>query len=523
MKWLTRLNPFRKRGPSAQELVQFAANWEAGMQRMQRGTYDAAQTPADLENYWANTDNFDADSANSPNVRDTLRSRSRYEMANNGYADGIAQTYSTDLVGVGPQLRMQTGSPKFNEMVELSWFLWCRAAKFRRKLWCMAHAKHGDGEGMGVLRVNKRLKHPIPLDIVLYESEEFASPYLSFDGEGIDGIPKFDEFGNPTFYERRLKHPGSTNGIGFGNDTELIPADRVLHWFKMRRPGQHRGVPECASTLNLGAIFRRGRNAQISTWEKIASWVVFLKTMFEPETAHAVTPLSAHNISHNMMTALPNSVEPVQLKSEQPGANYPEAHKLWLSEQARPKCMSYNKAACDSSGSNYSSGRLDFLPYYAMLDVDREDCNESVLDPTFEAWFDWAILIFGWLGGNPEAVGPGARVHTWDWPKHSAADVEAEANANRTKLESGQTFLPLVYVESGLDFEDELTKAATAYGITPDELRKRILDAQFPPAQQPLAAPNQGAIDKAVESTLRTLERRGSIPKANGNGVHIGN
>jgi len=102
-------------------------------------SYDAARE-GDLTNYWANADTFDADSANSKEVRQKLVSRSRYEIANNGYSDGIAQTKATHLIGCGPTLRMQTNSEGFNRMIEGQWHLWAKAIKFRRKLWTMAHA-----------------------------------------------------------------------------------------------------------------------------------------------------------------------------------------------------------------------------------------------------------------------------------------------------------------------------------------------------------------------------------------------
>lgn len=511
MSLLSRLlAPWRK--PSPRQMAEFTAQLAA---RLQRASYDAANTPDDLANYWANADAFDADSANSRSVRQTLVQRSRYEMANNGYADGIAQTYATDLVGVGPALRMQTQSTGFNQLVEFNWFLWCKAIQFRRKLWCMAHAKHGDGESLAVLRINRNVNHAIPLDIVLYETEQCQSGYNATNQEGrIDGI-EFDQFGNPIAYEFLRHHPGSSNTGLNSLDPERVPADMVLHWFKMRRPGQHRGVPECASTLNLGAVFRRGRNAQVSTWEKIASWTLFLKTMFEPDVAEAVTPMSSLDIQHNMMTALPNSVEPIQLKAEHPGANYPEAHKLWLNEQARPKNMPYNKAACDSSSYNYASGRLDHQTYYGNLDVDREDCNDLVLDRAFGVWFNMAVMRFGWLGGNPELISSGARVHTWDWPKHRVADVEAEANANRTKLESGQSFPHLVFAEAGLDFDDEVAKAAIAYGVTGDEVRSRLFNVLLPDKTQQAKT--------AIEPPANQPPATAAFSRHSSNGVHHAN
>ena len=80
--------------------------------------YDAAQSSPDFDNYWSNADARDADSANSKNVRARLVQRSRYEVGNNGYADGMVQTHANFVVGTGPKLRMKTRSAGFNAIVE---------------------------------------------------------------------------------------------------------------------------------------------------------------------------------------------------------------------------------------------------------------------------------------------------------------------------------------------------------------------------------------------------------------------
>lgn len=475
-----------------------------------QASYDAARTSDEYGNIWANADRFDADSAHSPLVRHTLIARSRYEINNNGYSDGIAQTYATDVVGVGPSLRMQTGSEGFNRLIETEWNRWSQAVKFRRKLWCMAHAKHSDGEGFGVLRRNPRINHPIPLDLVLHEAEQFQSPQKLLDPNQIDGLV-VDDFGNPLYYEMLRQHPGAINRQAFDWMPEKIPAEYVLHWFKMRRPGQHRAVPECASTLNAGAAARRWREATLAAAETAADFTLFLKTMMTPEDAATVAPMSTLDINKRMMTALPEGYEPFQMSAEHPTATYESFHKSLVNEQARPKSMPYNKAACDSSSYNYASGRLDHQTYYAALDVDREDCNDSVLDPAFEIWFNFAVMRFGWLGGNPDAVGQAARSHVWDWPKHRVADVESEANANQTKLKSGQAFHPQLFAEAGLDFEDELNKAAEAYAVPVEELRRRLLDTVLPIPQQMVrpsdqqAPPETPAAKQAAASVLNRL------------------
>ncbi len=444
-----------------------------------RATYDAAQTSDDFKNYWAAADSYDADSANTAAVRHTLIKRSRYEIGNNGYSDGIAQTQATDLVGVGPSLRMETGSEGFNRLVEIEFSRWMKATKFRRKLWCMAHAKYSDGEAIAVLRQNRRLKHPVAMDLCLYEAEQCQTPQLPFNEPGrIDGI-WFDEFGNPTFYDILPRHPGSTAGIERDLTPERVPADYVLHWFKLRRPGQHRGIPEAASTLNTGAASRRWREATLAAAETAADFSVFLKTAFEPDEVDQVSPMSTLDIQKRMMTALPLGWSAEQMRAEHPNTTYAEFMRSHISEQARPKSMPYNKAACDSSSYNYASGRLDHQTYFAGLDVDREDANDLVLDQCFDVWWPIAVRRFRWLGGNPEAIGPAASAHTWDWPTHQVADLKAEADSVDKRLRNGSLALTRYYSDQGKDFNDELAVMAKDFGLSEDEMRTILLTALF--------------------------------------------
>lgn len=470
-----------------------------------RATYDAARTTDEYRRIWENADAYDADSAHSKDVRHTLIQRSRYEINSNGYSDGIAQTYATDLIGCGPALRMQTGSDGFNRMIELEWYRWCKASQFRRKLWCMAHAKHSDGESFAAIGRNQKLRHRVRLDLQLYEAEQISTPLVPFDDPNyIDGI-KFDDFGNPLWFDVLKTHPGASTVLPFTLRPDRVPAANMLHWFRLRRPGQHRGVPECASTLNVGAAARRWRESTLAAAETAADFSLLLKTQFQPDSEEIqyATDFSQQEITKRMMTALPVGYEPFQMQAEHPTRQYEPLHKSLVNEQARPKSMPYNKAACDSSSYNYASGRLDHQTYYAALDVEREDCNDLVLDPLFESWFDLAVLSFGWLGGIPDAVSLGAREHIWDWPKHRVADVEAEANANETKLTSGQVFLHRLYSDAGLDLADEVTSAATAFGVDESEIQKRLLDITLPPPKQ--VEPKQPAANAATDAAIASL------------------
>jgi capsid protein len=436
--------------------------------------YDAAQTTDEFRNYWAAADSLDADSANSRGVRLRLMQRSRYEAGSNGYFDGMLKIHANYMVGVGPQLRMQTGSDAFNRMVEMAWFTWSKRVQLRRKLHTMARAKMQDGESFAILKSNPRLRNPVKLDLALVEAEQVTSPLLPFGMVGyIDGV-RFDEFGNPMWYDVLKYHPGSSF-FDAEKIAERVPAEYMLHWFAQERPGQHRGVAEMKSTLNTGAASRRWREATLAAAETAAEIAALLKTNMPPdELADVAAPFSSVDFVRRMMTTLPMGWDAVQMKAEHPNATYESFHRAQVSESGRPKCMPHNLAAGDSSAHNFASGKLDFTPYFIELDVEREDGNDLVLEPLFERWFDEASLRYGWT-----QIPDQYPLHEFDWPAHPVADEQAKASANETRLQTGAVTLTKLFTENGEDFDDVLVEMAEDYGVGIDEMRAILRNSIF--------------------------------------------
>jgi capsid protein len=179
---------------------------------------------------------------------------------------------------------MRTRNKNLNAMVESAWQQWSKAVQLRRKLWCMTHAKVQDGEAFGLLRNNPRLRAPVDLDIILIETEQVTSPrIIPYTAGYIDGI-RYDQFGNPISYDVLKHHPGGQFAWS-GTEFEQIPAKWMLHWFMMRRPGQHRGVPEFRSTLNVGASSRRWREATLAAAETAADYAAIIHTNLTPDGA----------------------------------------------------------------------------------------------------------------------------------------------------------------------------------------------------------------------------------------------
>ena len=261
------------------------AHWPAASGRSPRqpffsrlqAKYDAANTTLDNMKHWSRADGLSASSANSPEVRRTLRNRSRYEVANNSYARGITLTLANDVVGTGPRLQMLTTDDAANRFVEAEFFAWCEAIGLAEKLRTMRLARVADGESFGLLTSNERLDTPVNLDLRLIEADQVASPTLANDSARyIDGI-RFDADGNPTSYDILRHHPGD-DSFAYEEEYNTVPAAAVLHYFRCDRPGQIRGIPDITPALPLFAQLRRFTLAVLAAAETAAEFAGILYT-----------------------------------------------------------------------------------------------------------------------------------------------------------------------------------------------------------------------------------------------------
>lgn len=432
-----------------------------------RMSFDAARAGTELDAHFRHADSLDPDSSYQQEVRHKLIKRSRYEQGSNGIYDGIITTHCNMLVGVGPTLRMLTGNRGFNQLIEREFFKWMQQTQLRRKLWAMCHSRTGDGESFATIQTNPALPD-VQLDFQPIEPEQCQTPYGDFGKTGfVDGI-YYDEFNNIVAYDILPQHPGSSyqvqNQIPIKKD-----ASEVLHWFKLKRPGAHRGIPDCTSSLPVGAHSRRHREATVASAETAADISALIHSSLtgsaDPEP-DPQAPYTSIPTQKRMVMTLPMGWTATQMKGEHPNAQYVDFHRLQVSETARPLSMPYNAAACDSSTYSFASGKLDTLCYRAALDVERQDCNDLVLEPIFAEWFrEWRTL-------PDDAVDRRIIIpsHQWDWPAHPVIDEVAFATACGMNLASGIATFRGIQADLGRDYEDTLAiQAEDWFGDSSDE------------------------------------------------------
>jgi lambda family phage portal protein len=445
--------------------------WGAGTPRARRGRnvrlvrarYDAAVTNDDNRRHWANADGLSANAANSPEVRRILRSRARYEVANNSYAKGIVLTLANDVIGTGPRLQLLTESSEANTRIEREFMAWARAVRLAEKLRTMRMARATDGEAFAILVSNPRLPTPVQLDLRLIEADQVATPDLRLDIP-VDGIV-FDAAGNPVEYHVLREHPG--DGYLVTREYDRIPAESMLHWFRCDRPGQARGIPDITPALPLFAQLRRFTLAVIAAAETAADFAGILYTDAPASgEADAAEPFEPIELERRALVTMPGGWKMSQLQAEQPSTTYAEFKHEILNEIARCLNMPFNVAAGNSSGYNYASGRLDHQTYFKAIRVEQAHLECVVLDRLLAAWLDEAALVPGLL---PSGLGPLVELdHTWFWDGHEHVDPLKEATAQATRLANHTTTLAHEYARQGRDWEEALRQRAKEIALMRD-------------------------------------------------------
>lgn len=188
--------------------------------------------------------------------------------------------------------------------------------------------------------------------------------------------------------------PPGTTGLEYNR----IPANAMIHYFRVDRPGQCRGVPDITPALPLFAQLRRFTLAVISAAETAADFAGVLQTDAPPDgEADLIEPMDTVELEQRMLLTLPGGWKMAQIKAEQPSTTYGEFKREILNEIACCLNMPFNVAAGNSSGYNYASGRLDHQTYFKSIHIEQAHIERCVLDRIFNVWLDEAVLVEGLL------------------------------------------------------------------------------------------------------------------------------
>lgn len=392
-------------------------------------------------------------------TRETLQSKSRYFARNNPVLNRLADIFETSVVGVGLLVDPASSDTAWNDIRATEWEKFERfpdlnsRQEFGTLIGLAARSWFIDGEAFLVLTKADDGRPRIQV----IEADRVSTPKDRASDEGksiIDGIEIDPSTFRPTGYWVKIS----------GDKWTQYAASDVIHVFEPERPGQYRGIPFCASVLNLlddlDAFHKLEMKAAIA-----AATVANIRTTasgeLDPdeliETGGSVTKASSGQITSNLeslggdtIVLAPNE-KLEQFKTERPSIITREYWR-YCTELVCVGCgIPYIMAFPDSMQGTVYRGALDSATQWFRA---RSSVMIGVVRRIYEWETKWEIDKNPILSSAPK-----------DWyavvihpPRSPNVDVGYNSAATIAELAQGLTTYDAVYGPRGLSWRQQFRK-----------------------------------------------------------------
>jgi len=447
-----------RRRQTGQILDQFGRPFE----KLAASFADSAETTRLNSRHWARAKSGDFNALIQGDLA-TLQRRARYEMLNNSYASGIADTLAFDFIGSGPKPQLNSGNEPFDQEAEERFLEWAAQCDFGRQMDLaeilqsqMALQQCEAGASITVLK-REDIPYNISLRLLCVDIDRLDSSAGMMNTAIKNGI-EFDSLGRPVAYHIR-KYDPRLGYTPYSMQSERIMASDVIHLYRIKRPGQMHGIPWFTPVLDKFAQLRRFVDATLDSAETAAqpSAVISCKDP-DSEASHKIQENDVLEFERNAMLVLPDNYETFQIKPEHPAATFEMFKAEIINEIARCVLMPYNVAAMNSAKYNYASGRLDHQKYHRFIAAIRTWGARRFLNRVFAEWLSEGYLLDGFFTTRPtfEQVMKAIRTIKWQWDGFEHVDPVKEADSQNTRLQkSGTTTLAAEYAKDGKDWRRE--------------------------------------------------------------------
>lgn len=377
-----------------------------------------------------------------------LRDVHRDMVRNNPYAANIVSAIPANVVGAGiiPTIITDAKRLKKNLQALVADHLDTPAIDFDGRLnlygiqnlvmRCVAES----GEALVVRYVPPaRLKLPVPLQVRVLEPDFLDSAKHGAIAGGnmcFQGI-EFDSNGRRAAYWLYDEHPG---GLGYAiPQSKRVPADDVIHVYRVDRPGQARGVPWGAPVVATSWDLHDYEDAELMRQKIAACFAVFYTGGDAPglpaaaaaggQTTFVQTPIET--VEPGMIKRLPQGAD-VKFATPPTTQGYDAYVRAGARKIAVGWGVPYEIATGDMSQVSFISGRMGVLQFNRNVDQWRWLMLIPHLCATIGKWFLQASTV--------PLAGPvgGARLD-WTPPRREMVSPKDEVPPIKEAIRSGLT------------------------------------------------------------------------------------
>ena len=305
----------------------------------------------------------------------TLRGRVRFLIREGSYAGAMKRIWTDYAVGTGWTPVSQHENAAVRAALHAWWKAWTDVADFDgRTDYYGLQALIADEE-FEVGEVFVRL-HPDPtvgLQLQVIESEQL--PYSNLPAEGYS-LPQghevrlgveFDARGRRVAYHFYRQHPG--DGTKENVEARLlmrVPAEEVLHIYRIRRPGQIRGYPQLAGAIVPNFKLEEYEDALLERAAQSAKYVGSIQRS-RGDNEDPVPPGSdgearEYQLETGVIYELDLDEKLEFNQPPEPGAGFDDMERRFIAKACAAVGLPYAEVSGDLKNANFSSARIGRQP-----------------------------------------------------------------------------------------------------------------------------------------------------------------
>lgn len=390
-----------------------------------------------------------------------LRDRARDLGRNNPYASIAVDVIETNTIGTGIRPSIKAKTDAQSKKIQEAWKNWAESTDcdFDGHLdfyGLQALVMRTVAESGEAIIKKKRVpykKGGVPYKLQVLEGDFIDhnrnNPMLPDGGFILQGV-EFNKRGELAAYWLYDRHPAEAyfhSAISTRHN-----ADEILHVYRVKRPGQVRGVPFGVSAMLKLRDFDEYEDAQLVRQKIAACYAVFIQ---DP---------AADTLTASTDDDLPEKVEPGMIEhlsagktvafSNPPAAQgYNEYTRKVLQSIAVGYGVTYEAITGDLSNVNFSSGRMGWLEFHRRV----TGWQKNMIIPMMCApAFKWFIE-----GGELAGLFEGGLTPSWTPPRREMIDPTKEVKGINEQIRAGLM---------------SWQEAVRQQGFEPSEVLKEITD-----------------------------------------------
>lgn len=360
-----------------------------------------------------------ADSTIKPSLG-KLRDRARDLERNNEYVARALDLIEIGVVGDrGFNLQIKgsnlDGTLDFaaNDLIERRWKNWSKyvttdgCMSFRDLCAMAIRVLKRDGEFFAQIVKNSAYEdgiaiHPIEADRIDVDKNE-----LMPSGRRIRMGVELDEYERPVAYWVLNYHPGDYDFMQNRPEKKhtRIPAEKMIHVFKKKRPGQTRGDSAFAPAIFALKMLDGYRDAEITAARAAAAKFGVLVSPGGDGIADSYDgDIPQLDYEAGTIQSLPQGYDLKMIDPTHPTSAFSDFNKAVLRGIASGIGVSYESLSNDLEGTSYSSIRQGALLERDQFKNDQQFMIDHFVDKVFKNWLSWCMET-GSLTLNGSAIG----------------------------------------------------------------------------------------------------------------------